>query len=463
MASRWIDWIRKFASDNNMTYACALSDPECAESYREEYNKKAKPKKPKKSLFDKTSEARAIMLRENAKKSLAKTQASQKNIPANPDTIGALKLAPNRLSIDTTPIELPETVVPRRAAAAVAEVVPPVAKKTKSKKTKASAEESVKMPPIPASLKPIGVAYDYLLNNQSATLPENMIGRIPAESGKVIPTDSHHMFTVGRRFLTADFAYSGDKFEERKLFPYVIVYEVIRVSPKMIGFVPFKEGGYKEAPPKSSVSFMSMTQRSNEERKTSIVDKFVPLTDEEALLIYNRPEALKDSKFVYKGKTKVSEEAQFLDFLDRLNANRDSPPYVNIFEGIKLWLERGNKSPYTDKELRSMRIDAELIKQLIGLIPKYKSALDTYERLDIPKMTPERLKQDAIFPQLAWRDKISIWSATSKIRGDPKSILNRQDIDRDDPEFIQKIIAKFKDAWTPVSERKRVEEERSKK
>lgn len=187
MATRWTDWIRKFASDNNMTYGCALSDPECSKTYRVKYGKPKKPtlgnnrmkdtssvKTTPTGLSETVAETQALLANMviDAKKEIAKlpvaTRAIEdknkalnalKNMPIpqaklaiaefiemNPEVIAAPKFTPIRPSIKTTPIELPETVVPPRAVAeAVAEVVPPVAplvKKTKSKKSKASVEAS---------------------------------------------------------------------------------------------------------------------------------------------------------------------------------------------------------------------------------------------------------------------------------------------------------------------------------
>jgi len=34
MPSMWVEWIRKFAADNNTTYGCALSNPKCSATYR---------------------------------------------------------------------------------------------------------------------------------------------------------------------------------------------------------------------------------------------------------------------------------------------------------------------------------------------------------------------------------------------------------------------------------------------
>ncbi len=34
MPSAWVEWIKKFAADNNTTYGCALSNPKCSATYR---------------------------------------------------------------------------------------------------------------------------------------------------------------------------------------------------------------------------------------------------------------------------------------------------------------------------------------------------------------------------------------------------------------------------------------------
>jgi hypothetical protein len=38
-SSAWIDHIRKFAKDNNISFSCALSNPQCSIEYRENKNK----------------------------------------------------------------------------------------------------------------------------------------------------------------------------------------------------------------------------------------------------------------------------------------------------------------------------------------------------------------------------------------------------------------------------------------
>jgi hypothetical protein len=37
MPNRWVDHVKKFAADNNLSYGCALSKPECKETYRAKY------------------------------------------------------------------------------------------------------------------------------------------------------------------------------------------------------------------------------------------------------------------------------------------------------------------------------------------------------------------------------------------------------------------------------------------
>ncbi len=42
--SRWTDWVKKYARENNTTYGCALSQPKCSATYRREYGLKATAK-----------------------------------------------------------------------------------------------------------------------------------------------------------------------------------------------------------------------------------------------------------------------------------------------------------------------------------------------------------------------------------------------------------------------------------
>ena len=40
MANSWVEHIKKFAKDNNITYGCALSDPRCKADYAKSKVKK---------------------------------------------------------------------------------------------------------------------------------------------------------------------------------------------------------------------------------------------------------------------------------------------------------------------------------------------------------------------------------------------------------------------------------------
>ena len=37
MPNRWVSHVKEFAADNNLSYGCALSKPECKETYRAKY------------------------------------------------------------------------------------------------------------------------------------------------------------------------------------------------------------------------------------------------------------------------------------------------------------------------------------------------------------------------------------------------------------------------------------------
>jgi hypothetical protein len=41
-ANRWTDWVKEFASKNNLSYGCALSTPACKEEYRAKYGSRKK-------------------------------------------------------------------------------------------------------------------------------------------------------------------------------------------------------------------------------------------------------------------------------------------------------------------------------------------------------------------------------------------------------------------------------------
>jgi hypothetical protein len=44
MTNSWIDHIRKYAKDNNLSYACALSTPQCKNTYNKQPSSKSKKK-----------------------------------------------------------------------------------------------------------------------------------------------------------------------------------------------------------------------------------------------------------------------------------------------------------------------------------------------------------------------------------------------------------------------------------
>lgn len=51
-ANRWTNWVKEFASKNNLSYGCALSTPECKEEYRAKYgNRKKLSQKKEKEMM----------------------------------------------------------------------------------------------------------------------------------------------------------------------------------------------------------------------------------------------------------------------------------------------------------------------------------------------------------------------------------------------------------------------------
>jgi hypothetical protein len=38
MPSKWIEFVKKWAKDNNITYGCAMSKPECKNAYHKKYD-----------------------------------------------------------------------------------------------------------------------------------------------------------------------------------------------------------------------------------------------------------------------------------------------------------------------------------------------------------------------------------------------------------------------------------------
>jgi len=56
--NKWVEHVRKFAKDNNISYACAVSDPACKASYTKTPPKEkvAKPGKEPKSILQRLQE-----------------------------------------------------------------------------------------------------------------------------------------------------------------------------------------------------------------------------------------------------------------------------------------------------------------------------------------------------------------------------------------------------------------------
>jgi hypothetical protein len=69
--SKWIQFIRSFAKANNMTFGCALSDPECSRQYRQQNNiqkhrKTVKSKSPQKNQSNTKTKTQRQRIREIA-------------------------------------------------------------------------------------------------------------------------------------------------------------------------------------------------------------------------------------------------------------------------------------------------------------------------------------------------------------------------------------------------------------
>jgi hypothetical protein len=47
MANRWISFVKTYASENNISYGCAISNPECRATYKSYVKFKLKPTKKK--------------------------------------------------------------------------------------------------------------------------------------------------------------------------------------------------------------------------------------------------------------------------------------------------------------------------------------------------------------------------------------------------------------------------------
>jgi hypothetical protein len=65
--NNWIEHIRSFAAANNLSYGCALSDPECSASYRKKYPKKEKKSDLKKELASRLSKPSFVLAEPDSK------------------------------------------------------------------------------------------------------------------------------------------------------------------------------------------------------------------------------------------------------------------------------------------------------------------------------------------------------------------------------------------------------------
>lgn len=85
MANKWIQHVKEFASKNNISYGCALTMPECKESYRKNVSKPKATAKPKTvqdiiNIAVKLLAKRDIELSESSMKNLEKSSTPEKVI-----------------------------------------------------------------------------------------------------------------------------------------------------------------------------------------------------------------------------------------------------------------------------------------------------------------------------------------------------------------------------------------------
>ena len=73
MPNRWVDYVKKFAADNNLSYGCALSKPECKETYRAKYGvtKKLTKKQNIEKMGAEDFRSKMVATQEKKKKVLA--------------------------------------------------------------------------------------------------------------------------------------------------------------------------------------------------------------------------------------------------------------------------------------------------------------------------------------------------------------------------------------------------------
>jgi len=81
MPSRWISWIKEWASEQGKSYGCALSDPKCSAEYRRTY---------KLPLLEKHQ---AVFAKEEKKKSNKQREQERRNVlrDAGVNTLRQLK------------------------------------------------------------------------------------------------------------------------------------------------------------------------------------------------------------------------------------------------------------------------------------------------------------------------------------------------------------------------------------
>lgn len=68
MPSKWIEFIKQWAKDNNTTYGCAMSQPECKNDYHKKYNTPKYQKYMKKNLVNQTKKRKPNLKEYKTKK-----------------------------------------------------------------------------------------------------------------------------------------------------------------------------------------------------------------------------------------------------------------------------------------------------------------------------------------------------------------------------------------------------------
>ena len=85
MPNQWVSHVKEFAADNNLSYGCALSKPECKETYRAKYGVSKKLSKKDNILKMEAEDNRSKMVatQEKKKKVLA-SLPKPKPVPEEP-------------------------------------------------------------------------------------------------------------------------------------------------------------------------------------------------------------------------------------------------------------------------------------------------------------------------------------------------------------------------------------------